>query len=253
MKDIILIGSGNVSTHLGLSLVRQGYRIKQVWSKQLINANILAEKLNSTSTDNLNNIKDANLYIVSVKDDVLKSLIQELNVNNIVHTSGSIGLEVFENKVRNYGVLYPLQTFNKAISLDLNKTPICIEPSNKSFKNKLINLGSKLTDKVVTINSDQRKQLHIAAVFACNFVNHMFAISESILKKSNTDFKLLLPIINETIKKINQNKPSTVQTGPAKRKDINVIQDHINNLSNKQTKEIYKLISDSIMKNYEKL
>ena len=252
MKNIILIGSGNVNTHLGLSLMYQGYRIKQVWSKQLINAEILAKKLHSTSTDNLNNIKYADLYIVSVKDDVLKSLIKELNVNNIVHTSGSIGLEVFENKVGNYGVFYPLQTFNKAVCLDLNKTPICIESSNKSFENKLISLGARLTEKVLTINSDQRKQLHIAAVFACNFVNHMFTISENILKKSNTEFKLLIPIINETIKKINTNKPSTVQTGPAQRKDINVIQDHINNLANKQTKKIYQIISESIMRNNEK-
>ena len=115
MKDIVLIGSGNVGTHLGLSLMIQGYRIKQVWSKQLINAEILAKKLNSTSTNDLNNIKDADLYIIAVKDDVLKSLTTELNVNNIVHTSGSIGLEVFEKQDRNYGVFYPLQTFKKDI------------------------------------------------------------------------------------------------------------------------------------------
>ena len=252
MKNIILIGSGNVSTHLGLSLVQQGYNIKQVWSKHLINADILAKKLNSTSTDNLNNIKHADLYIVSVKDDVLKSLIKELKVNNIVHTSGSIGLEVFENKVENYGVFYPLQTFNKTLSLELSQTPICIESNNEAFKDKLISLGDSLTEKVITINSEQRKQLHIAAVFACNFVNHMLAISEKILKKSNTEFKLLIPIINETIKKINTNKPSKVQTGPAQRKDITVIQDHINNLSDKQTKKIYQIISESIIKYNEK-
>ena len=251
MKDIVLIGSGNVGTNLGLSLMIQGYRIKQVWSKQLINAEILAKKLNSTSTNDLNNIKDADLYIIAVKDDVLKSLTTELNVNNIVHTSGSIGLEVFEKQDRNYGVFYPLQTFKKDIISNLSETPICIESNNKLFEKKLVNIANNLTNKVVLMNSDERKQLHIAAVFSCNFVNHMFSISENILRKSGSDFKLLIPIIDETIKKIKHNQPSKVQTGPAIRKDTKIIQDHINSLSNKDIQEIYKLISSSIMKKNE--
>ena len=231
MKNIVLVGSGNVATHLGLSLVNKGYTIKQVWSKQLKNADILAKKLNSTSTDELKNLKNADLYIVAVKDDALEAVIQQIKVNNIVHTSGSIGLEVFDNKFKNYGVFYPLQTFNKEVSLDFSKTPICIE-ANK---------------KVVKMSSEQRKQLHIAAVFACNFSNHMFAIADKILTQSNIDFKLLLPIINQTVKKLNKNKASEVQTGPAKRKDKKIIESHIKKLSDKETKEIYKLISDSIM------
>jgi predicted short-subunit dehydrogenase-like oxidoreductase (DUF2520 family) len=249
MKNIVLIGSGNVATHLGLSLVNRGYKIKQVWSKQLKNADILAKKLNSTSIDNLNKLKNADLYVVAVKDDALESVTQQLNVKNIIHTSGSIGLEVFNNKCKNSGVFYPLQTFNKEISLDFSKTPICIEANNKLFKNKLINIGNNLSDKVVTMSSEQRKRLHIAAVFACNFTNHMFSLSDTILAKSNIDFKLLLPLINQTVRKINQKKPSEVQTGPAKRKDKKVIQSHINSISDKKTKEIYKLISNSILKN----
>ena len=248
MKNIVLIGSGNVATHLGLSLVHQGYTIKQVWSKQLINAKILAKKLNSTPTNTLNNIKNADLYIVAVKDDTLESVIKNLNVNNIVHTSGSIGLEVFKNMSGNYGVLYPLQTFNKQISLNFSKIPICIEANNKLFESELINIGNNLVEKVITMKSNQRKQLHIAAVFACNFTNHMLSIADTILTKENTDFRLLLPIINQTVKKIKNNKPSEVQTGPAKRKDNRVIQSHINSLSDKQIRDIYKLVSNSIMK-----
>ena len=121
MKNIVLIGSGNVATHLGSSLVNNGYNIKQVWSKQLKNADILSKKLDSTSTDDLNNLKNADLYIVAVKDDALGSVIKQLNLNNIIHTSGSIGLEVFNKKFENYGVFYPLQTFNKEVSLDFSK------------------------------------------------------------------------------------------------------------------------------------
>ena len=247
MKNIIIVGSGNVATHLGLSLLSKGYKIKQVWSKQLNNADKLAKKLNCTSTDSLNNLKSADLYILAVKDDVLESLIKKLNVNNIIHTSGSIGLEVFNNKFKNYGVFYPLQTFNKEISVDFSKIPICIEANNKSFEHKLQNIGNKLSKKTVTMSSEQRKQLHIAAIFACNFSNYMFSISDTILTKANIDFKLLLPIINQTVIRLNRNKPSQIQTGPAKRKDKEVIQSHINSISDKKIKEIYTLISNSIM------
>ena len=251
MKNIVLIGSGNVATHLGLSLLNQGYKIKQVWSKQLKNANILAKKLNSSSTNCLNSLKDADLYILAIKDDALSSVIEQLNINNVIHTSGSTGLEVFKPKCKNYGILYPLQTFNKEISLDLSKTPICIEANNELFENELLNLGNNLSKKTLIISSEQRKKLHIAAVFACNFTNHMFTIAETILAKSNIDFKLLLPLINQTTKKLNNEKASKLQTGPAIRKDKEIIENHIKNLSDKNIKEIYRLISKSIIKNNE--
>jgi len=248
MKNITLIGSGNVATHLGLSLLKAGYSIKQVWSKKLINAKRLAEKINSNATDNLERIKNADLFIIAVKDDGLESLIQQLDIDNIVHTSGSIGLEAFNKKFKNYGVFYPLQTFNKKINLNFKTTPLCIEANNTFFKNELMQIGKNLTGTVKVMSSEQRKQLHIAAVFACNFTNHMFAIADSILAQNNIDFKLLTPIINQTVKKINQNKPKEVQTGPAERKEKNIIQSHINNLNDDKLKEIYKLISESIMR-----
>ena len=249
MRNIVLIGSGNVASHLGLHLLKKGHNIKQVWSRQLIHAEVLAEKLNSIATDDLCNIENADLYIVSVKDDVLSSVIQQLEVNNIIHTSGAIGLEVFNNRSKNYGVLYPLQTFNKNIKLDLSQTPMCIEANNKLFENHLMNIGDDLSNQVITMNSKQRQQLHIAAVFACNFTNHMYSIADSILAKSDINFKLLLPLINQTVKKLNQNKPSQVQTGPAKREDKKIMQSHINNISSKESKEIYKLMSNAIIKN----
>lgn len=253
MKNIVLVGSGNVATHIGISLIQQGYKIKQVWSNKLKNAEILAKKLNSTATNKITSLEyaDADLYIISVKDDILANIIQQLKNINIVHTSGSAGLEVFKNRFNNYGVLYPLQTFNKEVSIDLSTTPICIEANNQNFHNKLIDVAAKLSKKVVTMKSEQRQQLHIAAVFACNFTNHMFEIANNILNKSNIDFKLLLPIINQTVIKLEKNKPSEVQTGPAKRKDKEIIQKHIDNIQEEKLKDIYKLISNSIMKENE--
>ena len=247
MKNIILVGSGNVATHLGISLLKQGYKIKQVWSNQLKNAEILAKKLNSTATNKIDSLQSADLYIISVKDDILENIIQQLNNVNIVHTSGSAELEIFKNRFQNYGVLYPLQTFKKEISLDLSNTPICIEASNPVFNKKLVDIATKLSNDIMVMDSEQRKQLHIAAVFACNFTNHMFGIANNILNKSNLDFKLLLPIIKQSIKKLDQYQPCDIQTGPAKRKDKKIIQKNINNIKDSKTKQIYKLISASIM------
>ena len=236
MKNIILIGSGNVSTHLGLSLFNKGYKIKQIWSKKLINAQLLANRLNSTATNNLQNIEDADLYIVSVKDNMLEVIIKQLNVNNVVHTSGTIGLEIFNSKIKNYGVFYPLQTFNKKIVLDLNTTPICVEASNNKFQKNLLKIGEDVSEKVIKISTEHRKKIHLAAVFACNFTNHMFTIADEILSQNNIDFKLLLPIINQTVKKLNRNKPKEVQTGPAQRKETKIIKNHLNQLSDKKSK-----------------
>ncbi len=252
MRNIVLIGSGNVASHLGLSLLKKGYNIKQVWSKKLKNADILAKRLNSIATDNLNNLKNADLYIVSVKDDNLASVIKQLKFDNIVHTSGSIGIEVFNTKSKNYGVLYPLQTFNKKIEVDFSTIPICIEGNNNKFENQLMKIGNDLSNNVIAMNSKKRIQLHIAAVFACNFTNHMFSIADSILANVDLNFKLLIPLINQTVKKINNHKPSKVQTGPAKRNDKKVLKKHISNLTDKEVKEIYKIISKEIIKSNEK-
>ena len=249
MKNIVLVGSGNVATHLGLSLVNKGYKIKQVWSRKRENANILAERLNANAINSLNKIKNADLYILAIKDDALKSILNKINVDNIIHTSGSIDINVFEGKFRNYGVFYPLQTFNKQVNLDFSKTPICIEANNKYFNKELLDIGKDLSEKVVEINSQERKKIHLAAVFACNFTNHMFAIADAILNNSKNNFQLLLPLINQTVEKIKKQKPSEIQTGPAARKDLKIIQQHIDSLSENRIKEIYKIISYSIMEN----
>ena len=251
MKNIILIGSGNVATHLGIALKERGYNIVQVYSNQVNNAKILANKLDCNFTDSIDRLLNADLYILAVKDDVTHQLLNKIPDIRIVHTSGSLGMKVFENKFTDYGVLYPLQTFNRNINIDFTNIPLCIEANNTEFENNLIKIGNQLSEKVVIMNSEQRKQLHIAAVFACNFSNHMFSIADTILAKSDIAFKLLLPLINQTVKKLDKNKPSEVQTGPAKRKEKIVIQNHINSLSDKKTKEIYKLISDSIMEKNE--
>lgn len=247
MKNIILIGSGNVATHLGINLKNNNINIVQVISSTSKNAEILASKLDSYFSNNISDLKEADLIIVAVSDNVIGNIAKHFTNTPVVHTSGSIGLEVFKNN-KNAGVFYPLQTFNKNVEVSFNEVPICIEANNKDFEKEITQLAQHISKKVVKMNSIQRKQLHIAAVFACNFSNHMFSIADNILQKSKIDFNLLYPLIMQTIKKVEKNSPKNVQTGPAKRNDKIIIESHLQSLEKNQ-KEIYKLITNSIISN----
>ena len=251
MKNIILVGSGNVATHLGIALQNCNYKIVQVYSRSIENAKKLAQKLNTNFTNDLTQLKTADLIIVSVNDDVISTVLSKLKNTAIVHTSGSIGIDVFEPNFSDFGVFYPLQTFNKDIELTISEIPFCIEGNSKAFEKQLVEIAKNLSSNVITMNSEQRKQLHIAAVFACNFSNQMFSIADDLLVEKDIDFKILLPLIKQTIAKLNTNKPKAVQTGPAKRKNIKIIQEHINLIKQEDIKELYQKISDSIIKTHE--
>ena len=251
MKNIILLGSGNVATHLGIALKNCNYNIVQVYSRSIENAKKLAQKLNANFTNDLTQLKTADLIIVSVNDDAISNVLSKLKNTAIVHTSGSIGIDVFEPNFSNFGVFYPLQTFNKDIELAISEIPFCIEGSSKGFEKELIEIAKNLSSNVITINSAQRKQLHLAAVFACNFSNHMNSIADDLLSEKDIDSKILLPLIKQTIAQLNTNKPKALQTGPAKRKDIKVIQEHINLIQQEDIKELYQKISNNIIKTHE--
>ena len=251
MKNIILLGSGNVATHLGIALKNSNYTIVQVYSKSIENAKVLANKLNAQFTNNLSKLKSTDLIIVCINDDAILSVLSQIKNTAIVHTSGSIGLDVFKQKFTNYGVFYPLQTFNKENDINISEIPFCIEGNSLEFEKQLIKIAKALSKNVVKMNSQQRKQLHIAAVFACNFSNHMYSIADDLLAKKNIDFKILLPLIRKTNTNLENYRPKEVQTGPAKRKDTAIIQEHIATIKENEIKELYHRISDNIIKYHE--
>ena len=251
MKNIILLGSGNVATHLGIALKNSNYTIVQVYSKSIENAKILAKKLDAQFTNNLSKLKSSDLIIVCINDDAILSVLSQIKNTAIVHTSGSIGLDVFKQKFTNYGVFYPLQTFNKENDINISEIPFCIEGNSLEFEKEIIEIAKSLSNNVVKMNSQQRKQLHIAAVFACNFSNHMYSIADDLLAKKNIDFKILLPLIRKTNTNLENYRPKEVQTGPAKRKDIAIIQEHIATIKENEIKELYHRISDNIIKYHE--
>ncbi len=252
IRNIVLIGAGNLATQFGYSLAKKGFNIRQVYSYTIENAETLAEKLNAYYTDNLEEIQlDADLYIVAVKDAVLAETIEKLpKVKGIVtHTAGSHHLDMLL-KFDNYGIIYPFQTFSKDKEVDFSTIPILVEANNEQTENDLHDFGHKVSKTVMTCDSDQRKQIHLAAVFACNFSNHMYAIADEILKQHNISFDVIKPLILETASKIDVLSPLESQTGPAIRGDQNIIDNHLKMLSGQSDlAQIYKTLSNRIMAN----
>ena len=253
--NIVFIGSGNVATHLALAFKKVGHTISQVYSQHLGNANALAKLVKAKSVDSLELIdKTADIYIVSIKDDAIETVVKQLQLDNkiLAHTSGSIDIKALKNTSKNYGVFYPLQTFSKNKKVDFKNVPICLEANNTDTFNVLSNLA-QISTNVQSINSKQRKSIHLAAVFACNFSNHLYAIAETILQKNKLSLDILQPLIEETAQKIKTTAPNLAQTGPAIRNDEKIMNHHLDLLNNNSDyQKIYELLSKSIQKQNKK-
>ena len=247
---ITIIGSGNVAWHLSHVLQQNGNEIIEVWSRSKKNAKLLSEKLNCKILSNLKDLNNTDLVIISVKDDVILEVVDKIKDVKIpiVHTSGSVGMDVFYNRDQ-FGVFYPLQSFNKKLNVNFNEIPICIKSNHADLEKKLIDLGNLISNSVHVLNCNQRQQLHLAAVFSSNFTNHMMSISEKILHSNKMSFDLLKPLIRNTFKKIDNNHPKDVQTGPAIREDYLIIKKHLNLLKeSNDLQTIYSKISNHIIK-----
>jgi len=249
--NIVLLGSGNVATHLGRAFKLAGQTIVQVWSPDINHAKELADTVASEAISDLDDInRDADLYIISVKDDAISELASKLKIGDklIVHTSGSTGLEALEGVSSRIGVFYPLQTFSKNKAVDFRQIPIAVEASNPEDVAVIRAIADRLSERVMELSSVQRKALHVAAVFACNFTNHLFAIAQELLEAENLDFDLIRPLIAETADKIQLNEPESVQTGPAIREDREIILSHLEMLQDKpELQELYERLSQNIV------
>lgn len=248
---IVFIGAGNLATRLASEMHRVGMTIGQVYSRTEESASTLAKKLNSEwTTDPEAIIEDADLYIFSLKDAVLQEVISRIRPNNglWVHTAGSMPMDIFKGHVKRYGVFYPLQTFSKGRTVNFEHIPIFLELSQEEDAVLLQRIATALTDDVQLLSSEKRRYLHLAAVFASNFTNHMYALAGKILEEQDIPIKVLLPLIDETANKVHEMKPALAQTGPAVRYDENVIGKQLAMLTDPDMKAIYELVSQSIHK-----
>ncbi|WP_421944369.1 Rossmann-like and DUF2520 domain-containing protein [Pedobacter sp.] len=248
--DVVLLGSGNVATHLAKALKAKGENVIQVYSQNLDNAKLLANELSAEAISNYTDLNNkADLYIISVKDDAIDEVAAQLkNVRGlVVHTSGTTDINVLSKHGLRSGVFYPLQTFSKGKSVSFDNIPLCIEAENETDLNKLEKLANTLSNKVYNLDGEKRKVLHLTAVFACNFPNHLYALAAKILDSNQLEFDILRPLIFETADKVMTNLPINVQTGPAVRDDQNTINKHLNMLNNlPELQDIYQTLSNSI-------
>lgn len=254
---IVIIGSGNLATRMSLSLFGlQDIHIVQVYSHTKEHAIALASRLACDATDNPKEvIDDADLYLFSLKDTALESVISSIRPNKglWVHTAGSMPMNVFAGYTSRYGVLYPLQTFSKNREISFDDIPFFWESFHETDGIILKNLACRLSKRVRQLSSEKRKFLHLAAVFACNFTNHMYVLSAEILRKAELPEDDLLPLINETAAKVNDMPALDAQTGPALRYDENVIGKHLALLADTpELQNIYESLSKSIHQYAEK-
>ena len=265
---IVFLGSGNLATHLSLALKAAGEDIIQIFSRTQEHAQALAGKLHCASCTNIGDIcTDADIYIFSVKDDALPNLISQLsehlshhpssNTHHplFLHTAGSVPMSVFpantpspitHHPSPNFGVLYPMQTFSKDRAVDFREIPCFIEASDDDTLDEIRQLSSKISNHVQEASSDKRKKLHLAAVFACNMVNHCYRLAEKVLEEENIDFSLYQPLIQETANKVRELSPRKAQTGPMVRYDRTIMDAQIALISDERTRQIYRLMADSI-------
>lgn len=249
--NIVFIGSGNLATHLSTALKLAGHQILQVYSPTVAHARELADRLGCCATDCLDDVvTTADAYIIAVKDDALPAvattLCRERRHALFLHTAGSIGIDVFATLAERYGVLYPMQTFSKGREVNFREIPCFIEASDDTSLQRIKQLAESVSDRVVSIDSDKRRRLHLAAVFACNLANHCYRLAERELEKVGVDFSLYQPLIIETARKVATMSPRQAQTGPMVRYDRTVMERQLALIDDERTRKIYRLMADSI-------
>ncbi len=249
MINVVLLGAGNVASHLTtVFLNTQGINLIQVYNRSINNITHLAKK--TAITSQTSQLKDADIYIIAIPDNYITELEDQLFLKDklVVHTSGSVDIKELK-KNTNTGVFYPLQSFSKNKKVDFSSIPICIESSHKTSLLLLEKLAYLIANNVYHINSEQRKKLHLAAVFVNNFVNHIYHIGDMICTQNNIPFEILQPLIKDTAQKITTLSPLEAQTGPAKRNDTNTINKHVAMLATEEA-EIYALLTKNIYKTH---
>ncbi len=249
---IVLVGTGNMAWHLGQALAEKGMAISQILGRTISAVNQMAYELHVPQTGKPEDLdKGADVCLICISDDSIIQVLDTMKPEKclMIHTAGSVSMDVFKGRALNCGVLYPFQTFTKGRSMSFWKVPILIEANTNENLIRIRKLAERISSRVIEADSSQRLYLHLAAIFACNFSNHMYAIAEKLALEHNLPFELIKPLINETTAKATAISPRIAQTGPAVRSNRGIIENHIRLLhDHPDLQQIYRMISDSIMK-----
>jgi predicted short-subunit dehydrogenase-like oxidoreductase (DUF2520 family) len=251
IKSVVILGSGNVATFLARTFFKKRIIIAQIYSRDVKHAEALALECGTSFTSNISEIhKNADIYIFAVSDSAISEILLNHNWTGkfLVHTAGSVDLNVFKDYTLDFGILYPLQTFTKGRNVEFENIPMCVEANSDVNTELLKGLASQMSKNVICIDSQQRAALHLAAVFANNFTNHMYSIAYDLLNKYNLPQHLLTSLIQETTQKAMELSPKQAQTGPAIRRNTEIMNKHVDMLSFcPDWQKIYTFASKSIM------
>lgn len=255
--NVSVIGSGNLAWHLAPALDNTEYAVREVYSQTRRHAEALAERLYKAQIVNSLDFSSSpsQIFILAVSDDVIQEIAQELVLppNSILaHTSGSQPLSILGYaSTLNIGVFYPLQTFSKSQKIDFKDVPIFVESENSATEKVLMAMGKAISNNVRKVTSEKRKAIHVSAVFASNFTNHMLTLSSELMENHGLDWDVLKPLIAETVNKALAIGPQRAQTGPARRGDVEILDKHLAFLNDDQrVAEVYRIISQHILDKY---
>ncbi len=247
IQKLSIVGLGNVGSHLYESFIQNTIQVTHVVTRSKPDSHIL---LNSEWIKNPADLPSDQLVIICVPDDLISSIVSQIPKEcPIAYTSGSVNLNTLPKREK-IGVFYPLQTFTKNSPINMFEVPFFIEARSTDFASSLFDLAWVISRSVNYASSEDRKKMHLAAVFINNFTNHLAYISKGYLDKESLDFNHLKPLLKETANKLESQDPMLIQTGPSRRNDQKIIKEHIEALDNPVHKEIYHLISKSIHQTY---
>ncbi|NLN34045.1 MAG: DUF2520 domain-containing protein [Flavobacteriaceae bacterium] len=251
MRSVVIIGAGNVAFHLTRALIQNTVNVRQIFNRTLYKAQELGEANNIKYTDKISELEKADLYIIAASDSAVEELSHYIPFDDtlVVHTSGSLSTSVLKGDYRK-GVFYPFQTFTKRKNLRYEEVPFFVEAENKDDEEALFKLADKISNEVYRVDSEKRLKVHLSGIWASNFVNHMYQIAQTICKEADLPFDVLRPLIEETAKKVQDLEPFDAQTGPARRGDELIINKHLEVLKDSRHQQLYRLISDSILRTY---
>jgi predicted short-subunit dehydrogenase-like oxidoreductase (DUF2520 family) len=245
---VTLIGSGNIATVLGKKIMESGHTIVQVYSRNTAHAKTLADALSAEAADEISD--NADMFIVAVADDALQNITSWMKPVNgfVVHTAGSVSIDVLKDISNNFGVLWPLQSVRRETA-NAPVLPVLIDANNAWNKMKLKGFAQSFADSVAEADDEQRKKMHLAAVITNNFSNYIFSLTEKYCEEEGIDFKLMIPLLAETVSRMREHSPSDLQTGPAIRNDASTIEKHRGLLENyPNLLDVYNFFTERIRK-----
>ena len=252
IEDVVLIGAGNLATHLAVALSEKRFRVLQVYNRSPQKGKILAATVGADYIADPGLISlNADIYILAITDLAVREVALNIPLTNqlVVHASGTMDMKILDGISDNIGVFYPLQTFSSGGKIDFNDVPVCIEANSKQYEDQLAEFANRLSANVQIVSSSNRKILHLSAVFASNFTNFMYVIAEQLLNERQISFDLLKPLIRQTIQNAAQHDLFNYQTGPAVRGDHPVLDKHREILAaHPGYLDIYNIISANIIK-----